>query len=44
MYNFQELGQIVITHFANVLTAGKAVEDEMAAAQKEAEALAARIS
>jgi ABC-type glycerol-3-phosphate transport system substrate-binding protein len=43
VYNFQELGQIVITHFANVLNAGKTVEDEMAAAQKEAEALAARI-
>jgi hypothetical protein len=37
-------GQIVITHFANVLNAGKAVEDEMALAQKEAEALAQRIT
>src|SRR5438552_6667651 len=44
VFNFQELGQIVITHMSNVLTAGKAVEDEMAAAQKEAEALAQRIS
>jgi multiple sugar transport system substrate-binding protein len=44
VYNFQELGQIVITHMGNVLTAGKSVEDEMAAAQKEAEALAQRIS
>lgn len=44
VYNFQEFGQIVITHFANVLNAGKTVEDEMALAQKEAEALAQRIT
>ncbi|MBA3946581.1 MAG: extracellular solute-binding protein [Herpetosiphonaceae bacterium] len=43
IYNFQEFGQIVITNFANVLNAGKSVEDAMAQAQKEAEALAARI-
>ncbi len=43
VYNFQELGQIVITHMGNVLTANASVEEEMAAAQKEAEALAARI-
>ena len=43
VYNFQELGQIVITNFANVLNAGKSVEDAMAQAQKEAEALAERI-
>jgi ABC-type glycerol-3-phosphate transport system substrate-binding protein len=44
VYNFQEFGQIVITNFANVLTSGMAVEDAMANAQVEAEALAARIS
>lgn len=44
VYNFNEFGQIVITNFANVLNAGKSVEDAMAQAQKEAEALAARIS
>ena len=44
VYNFQELGQIVITNFATVLNAGKSVEEAMAAAQKQAEALAARIS
>jgi ABC-type glycerol-3-phosphate transport system substrate-binding protein len=44
VYNFQELGQIVITNFANVLNAGKTVEEAMEAAQKEAEALAERIS
>jgi ABC-type glycerol-3-phosphate transport system substrate-binding protein len=43
VYNFQEFGQIVITNFANVLNAGTSVEDAMAKAQKEAEALAARI-
>jgi len=43
VYNFQELGQIVITNFADVLNAGKSVEEAMAAAQTEAEALAARI-
>jgi ABC-type glycerol-3-phosphate transport system substrate-binding protein len=43
VYNFQEFGQIVITNFANVLNAGTSVEDAMAKAQKEAEALAQRI-
>lgn len=43
VYNFQEFGQIVITNFANVLNAGKTVEEAMEAAQKEAEALAERI-
>ena len=43
VYNFQEFGQIVITNFANVLNAGKSVEDAMAEAQKQAEALAERI-
>jgi hypothetical protein len=43
VYNFQEFGQIVITNFANVLNAGASVEDAMAKAQKEAEALATRI-
>lgn len=44
VYNFNEFGQIVITNFANVLTSGMAVEDAMAQAQIEAEALAERIS
>lgn len=44
IYNNSELGQIVITNFANVLNAGKSVEEAMAQAQTEAEALAARIS
>jgi len=44
VYNFNEFGQIVITNFANVLNAGKSVEEAMAQAQKEAEALAQRIS
>lgn len=44
VYNFQEFGQIVITNFANVLNAGKSVEDAMAEAQKQAEALAERIT
>lgn len=43
VYNFQEFGQIVITNFATVLNSGVSVEDAMAKAQKEAEALAARI-
>jgi len=43
VYNFQEFGQIVITNFADVLNSGKSVEDAMAKAQKEAEALAERI-
>ena len=44
VYNFNEFGQIVITNFADVLNAGKSVEDAMAAAQKQAEDLAGRIS
>ncbi len=43
VYNFAEFGQIVITNFADVLNAGKTVEDAMAAAQTQAEALAQRI-
>jgi ABC-type glycerol-3-phosphate transport system substrate-binding protein len=43
VYNFQEFGQIVITQFSSVLTGGVSVEDAMAAAQVEAEALAERI-
>jgi ABC-type glycerol-3-phosphate transport system substrate-binding protein len=43
VYNFQELGQIVITNFADVLNAGKSVEEAMTKAQTEAEALAERI-
>jgi ABC-type glycerol-3-phosphate transport system substrate-binding protein len=44
VYNFNEFGQIVITNFADVLNAGKSVEDAMAAAQTQAEALAQRIT
>ena len=44
VYNFNEFGQIVITHFADVLNGSTSVEDAMAAAQVEAEALAERIS
>jgi ABC-type glycerol-3-phosphate transport system substrate-binding protein len=44
VYNFQEFGQIVITNFADVLNSGKSIEDAMAKAQTEAEALAERIS
>ncbi len=44
VYNFQELGQIVITNFSSVLTAGKSVEEAMATAQKQAEELASRIT
>lgn len=44
VYNFNEFGQIVITHFADVLNGSQSVEDAMAAAQTEAEALAERIS
>ena len=43
VYNFNEFGQIVITNFADVLTANKPVEDAMAQAQKQAEELASRI-
>ena len=44
VYNFNEFGQIVITNFANVLNAGKTVEEAMATAQKQAEALALKIT
>lgn len=44
VYNFNEFGQIVITNFANVLNAGKTVEEAMETAQAEAEALAERIA
>ena len=44
VYNFAEFGQIVITNFADVLNAGKSVEDAMAVAQTQAEELAQRIS
>lgn len=43
VFNFNEFGQIVITNFADVLTANKPVEEAMAAAQTQAEALADRI-
>ncbi len=38
-----ELGQIVVPHFSEVLAGNKSVEDAMAEAQKEAEALAKRV-
>jgi len=44
LYNFSEFGQIVTSNFADVLNAGKSVEDAMAAAQTQAEALAQRIT
>ena len=44
VYNFNEFGQIVITNFADVLNAGKSVEEAMAVAQEQALALAERIS
>lgn len=44
VYNFNEFGQIVITNFANCLTSNMPVEEAMAQAQIEAEALAERIS
>jgi ABC-type glycerol-3-phosphate transport system substrate-binding protein len=44
VYNFNEFGQIVITNFADVLNAGKSVEDAMATAQTQAEDLAKRIT
>ena len=44
VYNFAEFGQIVITNFADVLNAGKSVEEAMAVAQTQAEELAQRIS
>jgi ABC-type glycerol-3-phosphate transport system substrate-binding protein len=43
VFNFNEFGQIVITNFADVLNAGKSVEEAMAVAQTQAEALAERI-
>lgn len=44
VYNFNEFGQIIITHFSDVLNGTTSVEEAMAAAQVEAEALAERIS
>jgi ABC-type glycerol-3-phosphate transport system substrate-binding protein len=44
VYNFNEFGQIVITNFADALNGVKPVEEAMAAAQEQAEALAERIS
>jgi ABC-type glycerol-3-phosphate transport system substrate-binding protein len=44
LYNFSEFGNIVCTNFADVLNTGKSVEDAMAAAQTQAEALAGRLS
>jgi ABC-type glycerol-3-phosphate transport system substrate-binding protein len=38
-----KFGQIVITNFADALNGSKSVEDAMAAAQVQAEALAERI-
>ena len=43
VYNFAEFGQIVITNIAGALAGKKTVEEAMAQAQKEAEALATRI-
>ena len=43
VFNFNEFGQIVITNFADVLNAGKSVEEAMEVAQTQAEALAERI-
>lgn len=43
VYNFNEFGQIIITNFADVLNAGKSVEEAMATAQTQAEELATRI-
>ena len=44
VYNFNEFGQIVITNFADVLNAGKSVEEAMEVAQQQAEDLAERVS
>lgn len=44
VYNFNEFGQIVITNFADALNGVKSVEEAMAVAQGQAEALAERIS
>ncbi len=43
VYYGDELGQVVVPHFQDVLAGNASVEDAMAAAQKEAEALAARV-
>ena len=43
IFNNQEFGQIVLTRFQEVLTANRPVEDAMADAQEELEALAERI-
>ena len=43
VFNFNEFGQIVITNFADVLNGSKSVEEAMALAQTQAEALADRI-
>jgi len=43
IFNNQEFGQIVITRFQECLTANRPVDAAMAAAQKEAEALAQRL-
>ena len=44
VYNFNEFGQIVISNFADALNGVKSVEEAMAVAQTQAEALAERIS
>lgn len=44
IYNNQELGQIVISHVQEVLNGSASVEDAMAAAQGEAEELAASLA
>jgi ABC-type glycerol-3-phosphate transport system substrate-binding protein len=43
IFNNQEFGQIVLTHVQDVLTGNASVEDAMAAAQSEAEELAANL-
>jgi len=43
VYYGDELGQVVVPHFQDVLAGTASVEDAMAAAQKEAEALATRV-
>jgi hypothetical protein len=44
IYNNQEFGQIVITHFQDSLVNNVPVEDAMGAAQVELESLAGRLS